>query len=74
MSLEKLEAEALKLEPTERARLVRKLSESLEQLSEDESAKLWAEEAQRRDEEMDLHPSNNSSADETFQDVRARLR
>ena len=56
MNREKLEAEALKLNPKARAHLAGKLLESLEQLSEDDSVKLWAEEAQRRDEEMDLRP------------------
>ncbi|HSE57587.1 MAG TPA: addiction module protein [Nitrospiraceae bacterium] len=74
MSLEKLEAEALKLDPKERARLAGKLLESLEQLSEEESARLWAEEAQRRDEEMDAHPSGSSSAEEALRDARAKLR
>ncbi|CAI4030075.1 Addiction module antitoxin RelB [Nitrospira tepida] len=74
MSLEKLEAEALKLDPKERARLAGKLLESLEQLSEDENAKLWAEEAQRRDEEMDTHPGGSSSAEEALRDARAKLR
>ena len=74
MEREKLEAEALKLNPKERARLAGKLLESLEQLTEDESANLWAEEAQRRDEEMDVHPDNSSSAAEALWDARARLR
>jgi hypothetical protein len=74
MSLEKLEAEALKLDPKERARLAGKLLESLEQLSEDESAKLWAEEAQRRDEEMDAHPGSSSPAEEALRDAGAKLR
>lgn len=72
MSLEKLEAEALKLDPKERARLAGKLLESLEQLSEEESARLWAEAAQRRDEEMGAHPSSSSSAEEAIRDARAK--
>ena len=53
MSIEDLEAEALKLDPKARARLAGKLLESLEGLSEEENARLWVEEAQRRDAEMD---------------------
>ena len=49
MSTEELEVEALKLALQERARLAEKLLESLENLSDDENAKLWAEEAERRD-------------------------
>ena len=56
MSTEELEVEALKLAPRERARLAEKLLESLENLSADENAKLWADEAKRRDEAWDAEP------------------
>ena len=46
MSTEELEVEALKLAPEERARLAEKLLESLENLSDDDNAKLWADEAE----------------------------
>ena len=55
MSLKELEAEAMKLDPKARARLAGKLLESLENLSEEENTRLWAEEAQRRDAEMDAN-------------------
>ncbi|MDP2391466.1 MAG: addiction module protein, partial [Acidobacteriota bacterium] len=48
MSIEELEAAALKLEPKSRARLAERLLESLEQLSPEENARIWAEEAERR--------------------------
>ena len=48
MSIDALEAEALKLDPSARARLAERLLESLETLSEEEDARLWAEEAERR--------------------------
>ena len=48
MSIDELEAAALKLEPKARARLAERLLDSLEHLSPDENARLWAEEAQRR--------------------------
>lgn len=51
MSTGELEVEALKLAPQERARLAEKLLESLENLSDDENARLWAEEAERRDQD-----------------------
>jgi hypothetical protein len=44
-----IEAEALKLDPPERARLARKLLESLEALSDAENERLWAERGERRD-------------------------
>jgi hypothetical protein len=49
MSIEEIEAEALKLAPQARARLAEKLLESLETLSDQENEALWAEEADRRD-------------------------
>jgi putative addiction module component len=49
MRTEELEVEALKLPPKDRARLAEKLLHSLETLSDEENARLWAEEAQRRD-------------------------
>ena len=41
MHIEDVETEALKLDPKARARLAGKLLESLENLSEDENARLW---------------------------------
>ncbi len=49
MSTEELESEALKLSPQDRARLAERLLESLENLTDEENATLWAEEAERRD-------------------------
>jgi len=74
MHIEDVEVEALKLDPKARARLAGKLLESLENLSEEESARLWAEEAQRRDVEMDENPNAGSPAEEVFRDVRAKLK
>ena len=74
MHIEDVETEALKLDPKARARLAGKLLESLENLSEDENARLWAEEAERRDVEMDANPHSGSSAEEVFRDVRAKLK
>jgi putative addiction module component (TIGR02574 family) len=74
MSTEELEVEALKLAPQERARLAEKLLESLENLSEDENAKLWADEAKRRDQACDAEPGVGRSAAEVFRDARTRLK
>ena len=73
MSLEELEAEALKLDAKARAHLAGKLLESLESLSPDENARLWAEEAQRRDAEMDVNAEASCPADEVFRDARANI-
>jgi putative addiction module component (TIGR02574 family) len=74
MSTEELEVEALKLAPQERARLAEKLLESLENLSEEENAKLWAEEAKRRDQDWDADPGMGRPAAEVFRDARAHLK
>ena len=74
MSIEDLEAEARKLDPKARARLAGKLLESLEDLSEEENARLWAEEAQRRDAEMDANPDSGCPAEEVFRDARTKLK
>ncbi len=74
MQIEDVEAEALKLDPKARARLAGKLLQSLEDLSEEENARLWAEEAQRRDAKMDADPTSGRPADEVFRDVLAKLK
>lgn len=74
MSIEDIEIAALKLDAKARARLAEKLLESLESLSDEENARLWAEEAQRRDMEGDADPTSTRAADEVFRDARARLK
>ena len=74
MSIKELEAEVLKLDPKARARLAGKLLESLENLSEEENTRLWAEEAQRRDAEMDINPGSSCPAAEVFREARAKLK
>ena len=74
MSITELEAEALKLDPKSRARLAGKLVSSLEDLSEAENARRWAEEAQRRAVEMDVQPESAVSAKDVFCEARAKLK
>jgi hypothetical protein len=74
MSLKELEAEALKLDSKARACLASKLLESLENLSEEENMRLWVEEAQRRELEMDTNSGFSYSATEVFRDARAKLK
>ncbi len=73
MSIEELEAAALKLQPKDRARLAERLLDSLEQLSAEENARLWAEEAQRRSDAMDAGASPSRAAEDVFRDARTRL-
>ena len=71
MSIEEIEAEALKLDAGARARLAGKLLESLDELPDADADQLWAEEAGRRDRDMDSQ--SGRSADDVFKDARSRL-
>jgi putative addiction module component (TIGR02574 family) len=70
--VEKLEADALKLNPKDRARLAEKLLQSLETLSDEENTALWLEEAERRDAELDANPDLAHPADEVLRDARSK--
>jgi len=72
MSIDELEAEVLKLRPEARARLAERLLDSLENLSDEENARVWAEEAERRSASWDVHPGNGRSAQAVFRDVKLR--
>lgn len=73
MTTEQVEIEALKLNPQARAELAEKLLKSLEDLSEEDIERLWAEEAVRRDAELDSGTASMRDADDVFKDARARL-
>jgi len=73
MKPEEIEAAALKLDPKGRARLAGRLLDSLDALSPEENARIWAEEAQRRLEALDAGALASRSADEVFKNARARL-
>ena len=73
MSLEEVETEALKLNPNLRAKLAMKLLYSLEDLSNEENDRLWAEVALRRHEELETGLATERPAKEVFNDVRSRL-
>lgn len=70
MSIEELEAAALKLEPSQRARLAERLLDSLENLTPEENARLWAEEAQRRSDALDAGTLHSRAAEDVFRDAR----
>ena len=72
MSVEELEAAALKLDPKARARLAERLLDSFEQLSPEENARIWAEEAQRRASALDAGSLGSRSADDVFREARKR--
>jgi putative addiction module component len=71
MTIEDLEAEALKLSLEARARLAERLLESLENLSDEENARLWNVEAERRNAAWTVSDSARSS-DEVFRNARKR--
>lgn len=74
MSIDELETEALRLKPAARARLAERLLDSLENLSAEENAEVWAEEAERRSAAWDANPATGREADVVFRDAEARLR
>jgi hypothetical protein len=71
MRIEELEAEALKLSLEARARLAERLLESLENLSEEENARLWSAEAEQRNAAWSVSDSARTS-DEVFRNARKR--
>ena len=72
MSKEEVELEALKLSPQERARLAERLLESLENLTVEENAAIWTEEARRRD--ASWNETQARSAADVLRDARANLK
>ena len=73
MTILEVEAAALNLELSERAALAQKLLRSLDELSEDENEQLWAEEALRRDEELDTGKATARDGEEVLRELRARF-
>lgn len=72
MSIDELEAEVLKLKPEARARLAERLLDSLEDLSDAENARVWAEEAERRSAAWDVNSDSGRPADAVFRDAKSR--
>ena len=71
MSIQEIEAEVLKLPLHERARLAEALIASLDE--EDEVARAWTEEAERRYEEIRSGTVGTLPAEDVFSRIRARL-
>ena len=72
MSTEELETEALKLSPQDRARLAERLLKSLENLTAEENARLWAEESERRDAAWDETAARPAA--DVLREARIRLK
>lgn len=64
----------MRLGPQARARLAGRLLESLENLSPDENARIWIEEAVRRDAELDAEAGTGRAAADVLHDARTRLK
>ena len=73
MTLNELETEALRLNPAGRARLAKKLLNSLDALSEAEVERLWVEEAERRNDQIERGVVEARRAEDVIRDARARL-
>jgi putative addiction module component (TIGR02574 family) len=72
LSFEMVEAQALALAPSDRARLIEHL---VHHLDDDESiAEAWMQEAMRRDAEMDANPLLGIAHDRVMANLRAGLR
>ncbi|MFY9826411.1 MAG: addiction module protein [Thermoanaerobaculia bacterium] len=71
---EELEAAALQLPETGRARLARILLLSLGESAEDETERIWAEEADRRYQEIQRGDVAVQDSNAVFKEARARLR
>ena len=70
----RLESEALKLSPQERARLAERLISSLDDHVDPDSERLWLEEAERRLDELLSGNVTSIPADEVFRKARSSLR
>jgi len=72
--LEKCEQQAKQLPLQERAILIRRLIEGLDELDEQELESLWVKEASRRFQEYKYGNMKARPASAVFHDVRIRLR
>jgi len=73
MSIKEIEAEIEKLDLKDRAELAKWIVESLDDLSEAEVEALWAEEAERRLDELEQGPVTEFPATEVLLRARAAI-
>ncbi len=74
MDIKEIEAEALSLSSEDRASLAHRLLLSLEEVSDLEFERLWAEESLRRAAQVDSGKAKSIPGDEVAQKARALLR
>lgn len=73
-TLNEIESEALRLPEESRARLAKSLLLSLETGQEEETDRVWAEEAERRYQEIQRGEVIPQDSEEVFREARARLK
>jgi hypothetical protein len=73
-TLDEIEAELLQLPEEARARLAKSLILSLDQFEEEDNDLLWAEEAERRYQEIERGEVSAIPSEEVFREARSRLR
>ena len=73
-SLEDLTQEALELPLDQRTRLAERILDSLDELSEEEIERLWAEEAARRVAAHEAGEISSQPASEVYEALRQRLK
>jgi hypothetical protein len=74
MTADEILQESLKQDVRTRARIAHLLLESLEALSADENARLWAEEAQLRDDEIEGGATPERPFEDVLREARGRLK
>lgn len=74
LNIESIRQAALELQPAARMDLTHALVRSLTDLPESEVQKLWLEEAERRDAEMEAGQVEGSPGEEVFRGLFARHR
>ncbi|MDP2301819.1 MAG: addiction module protein [Ignavibacteria bacterium] len=74
MTIQHIEKQALKLDVNSRAKLASALLSSLDDLSESENEKLWAEEALLRHNEMIKDKTKAKPAKLVLKNARARIK
>jgi hypothetical protein len=73
MKFDELEAQVLQLPPAARARVAHELVRSLDAIPPGELERVWLEEAERRDQEMDASGDEGVPGPEVFARIRERL-
>lgn len=73
-TMEDLEAQALRLPEKSRAKLAKVLLLSLTEADDEETDRIWAEEAEHRYQELRRGEVEGQDSDEVFLEARARLK